>query len=127
MSLQSLYNNQHTLDPSPTVQREGSGNEAKGIGLYIDKMKVYMQIISSFLLHTFDTSNSCSDVVRAYKGLLKEKEALEASLKALSIQQLEDDPQEDKAKDDSEGGGGDGTVQEWTAEESGENESSQAN
>lgn len=57
---------------------------------------------------------------------MKEKEALEASLKALSIQQLEDDPEEDKAKDDSEGGGGNATVQELTAEESGEKESSQA-
>ena len=31
----------------------------------------------------------CLDVVRAYKGLLKEKEALEASLKVLSVQQPE--------------------------------------
>lgn len=32
-----------------------------------------------------------ADVVRAYKGLLKEKEALEASLKALSFQQLQEE------------------------------------
>lgn len=66
--------------------------------------------------------------MRAYKGLLKEKEALEASLKALSIQQLEDDPEEDKAKDDSERGGGEGdeAVQEGTVEESGEKDSSLA-
>ena len=30
---------------------------------------------------------SCSDVVRAYRGVLKEKEALEASIQALSVGQ----------------------------------------
>lgn len=80
-------------------------------------------------LHVFHTLNSLiSDVVRAYKGLLKEKEALEASIKALSIQQLEDDP--DKSKEDSEGGegerGGDEAAQEGEVKESGEKDSSLA-
>jgi hypothetical protein len=57
---------------------------------------------------------------------LNEKEALEASVKALSIQQLEDHPEEDKAKDDSEGGGRHTTVQEWTVEDSGQKDSSPA-
>lgn len=32
----------------------------------------------------------CADVVRAYKGVLKEKEALEATVKALSVAQVKD-------------------------------------
>lgn len=63
--------------------------------------------------------------MRAYKGLLKEKEALEASLKALSIQQLEDEPQEDKDQGDGKGGGGDEGVQVGAVEESGEKDLSQ--
>ena len=55
---------------------------------------------------------------------MKEKEALEASLKALSIQQLEDEPQEDKDKADGKGGGGDEGVQDRIVEESGEKDSS---
>lgn len=59
---------------------------------------------------------------------MKEKEALEASIKALSIQQLEDDP--DKLKGDSEGGegerGGDEAAQEGEVKESGEKDSSLA-
>ena len=43
----------------------------------------------------------CTDVVRAYKGLLKEKEALEASLKALSVQQLEEEVEEEKESEDT--------------------------
>ena len=38
------------------------------------------------------------DVVRAYKGLLKEKEALEASLKALSVQQLVEELKDSEEK-----------------------------
>lgn len=38
--------------------------------------------------------------MRAYKGLLKEKEALEASLKALSVQQLEDGVKNGKSNND---------------------------
>lgn len=85
----------------------------------------------SFLLHAAHLNSlycfgicACIDVVRAYKGLLKEKEALEASLKALSIQQLEDEPQEDKDKADGKGGGGDEGVQDRIVEESGEKDSS---
>ena len=59
---------------------------------------------------------------------MKEKEALEASIKALSIQQLEDDP--DKLKGDSEGGEGergrDEAAQEGEVKESGEKDSSLA-
>ena len=40
--------------------------------------------------------------MRAYKGLLKEKEALEASLKVLSIQQLEDGIKSEKSSSDIE-------------------------
>ena len=57
---------------------------------------------------------------------MKEKEALEASLKALSIQQLEDDPEGGKARDDGEGAGEDEAAQEGTVEESGEKDSSLA-
>lgn len=58
----------------------------------------------------------CADVVRAYKGLLKEKEALEASLKALSIQQLEDEAKEDEGNDDDNKGGVNEPGQEETGE-----------
>ena len=63
--------------------------------------------------------------MRAYKGLLKEKEALEASLKALSIQQLQDEVKEEK-DDDNRRGGEDEAIQEGTAGESGEKDLSQA-
>ena len=64
---------------------------------FINVTEVWLQVnfIRNILWH-------CVDVVRAYKGLLKEKEALEASLKALSIQQLEDGLKGEKSSSDIE-------------------------
>ena len=56
-------------------------------------------------------------MVRAYKGLLKEKEALEATIKALSVQQSEGDKRDcDDVQEDG------GTEQEGAAEEKGREE-----
>ena len=63
----------------------------------------------------------CVDVVRAYKGLLKEKEALEASLKALSVQQ----PEGEK-RDGDEFQGDEGADQEGELDKDREGESGQS-
>ena len=52
----------------------------------------------------------CVDVVRAYKGLLKEKEALEASLKALSVQQPEGENRDSDEIQGDEGANQEGEV-----------------
>ena len=46
----------------------------------------------------------CADVVRAYKGVLKEKEALETTLKALSVQQEEEGEGEEGWRGEGEEG-----------------------